>query len=147
MASSSAMRASAGGGGSNRENTAKAIVADQISQAVQSTSNLLRLIQQSSPSQGQLGKLPKNLLDRTATIRNTGTGFLQCGDLVQVLEQLPRVISSLDEHMESALRSAPHLKTVTQLLAHMENNQLRNLSQIHPPQTGNELEDQPSDAV
>ncbi|KAI4373606.1 hypothetical protein MLD38_011714 [Melastoma candidum] len=136
MASSSAMRAGAGGGGSNRENTAKAIVADQISQAVQSTSNLLRLIQQSSPSQGQLGKLPKNLLDRTATIRNTG----------QVLEQLPRVVSSLDEHMESALRSAPHLKTVTQLLANMENNQLRNLSQIHPSRTESELSDQPSDA-
>ncbi|KAK7854268.1 tobamovirus multiplication protein 2b [Quercus suber] len=33
--------------GSSREGTAKAMVADQISQAVQSTSNLLHLMQQS----------------------------------------------------------------------------------------------------
>ncbi|KAK9094663.1 hypothetical protein Scep_026132 [Stephania cephalantha] len=44
-----------GGGGtsSGRDGTAKAAVADQIAQAVQSTSNLLRLMQQSSPSQFQ----------------------------------------------------------------------------------------------
>lgn len=40
--------AGAGGGG---DNTAKAIVAEQISQTVQSTSNLLHLMQQSSPAQ------------------------------------------------------------------------------------------------
>ena len=34
-----------------RDNSAKATVADQISQAVQSTSNLLHLMQQSSPAQ------------------------------------------------------------------------------------------------
>ncbi|KAI3441901.1 uncharacterized protein J3R85_001957 [Psidium guajava] len=49
MATSSA----SGRGSSNREGGAKAIVADQISQAVQSTSNLLHLMQQSSPSQMQ----------------------------------------------------------------------------------------------
>ena len=43
--------ASSGGSASAREGTAKSIVADQISQAVQSTSNLLHLMQQSSPSQ------------------------------------------------------------------------------------------------
>lgn len=36
---------------SSREGTAKAMAADQISQAIQSTSNLLHLMQQSSPSQ------------------------------------------------------------------------------------------------
>lgn len=40
-----------GGGGGIKEGSAKATVADQICQAVQSTSNLLHLMQQSSPSQ------------------------------------------------------------------------------------------------
>lgn len=44
------MATSAAGGGGRRENTAKVAVADQTSQAVQSTSNLLHLMQQSSPS-------------------------------------------------------------------------------------------------
>jgi hypothetical protein len=39
------------GGTSNREDSAKAAVAEQISQAVQSTSNLLHLMQQSSRAQ------------------------------------------------------------------------------------------------
>lgn len=43
--------ASSSAGGSSRENTAKNVVSDQISQAVLSTSNLLHLMQQSSPSQ------------------------------------------------------------------------------------------------
>lgn len=43
--------ASSSAGGSSRENTAKSVVSDQISQAVLSTSNLLHLMQQSSPSQ------------------------------------------------------------------------------------------------
>ncbi|XP_020550058.1 uncharacterized protein LOC105165687 isoform X2 [Sesamum indicum] len=37
-------------GGGRRKESAKAIVADQISQSVQSTSNLLHLMLQSSPS-------------------------------------------------------------------------------------------------
>lgn len=41
----------AAGGAAAREGSAKARVADHISQAVQSTSNLLHLMQQSSPSQ------------------------------------------------------------------------------------------------
>ncbi|KAJ8506323.1 hypothetical protein OPV22_007209 [Ensete ventricosum] len=104
-----------GGGGVSREGSAKATVADRISQAVQSTSNLLHLMQESSPSQAQLIKLPKNLFAKVYTIKNTG----------QVLDQLPRVISSLDAYMESSLHSAPQLKTVTQLLSHMENSQLK----------------------
>ncbi|KAF9625896.1 hypothetical protein IFM89_027673 [Coptis chinensis] len=78
---------------SSRDGTAKATVADHISQAVQSTSNLLHLMQQSSPSQACLMKLPKNLVAKTSTIRNTA----------QVLEQLPQVISSLDAHTEDGL--------------------------------------------
>ncbi|KAI3990587.1 hypothetical protein MKX01_022887 [Papaver californicum] len=77
-----------------REGIAKATVNDHISQVVQSTSNLLQLMQQSSPSQAHLLKLPKNLLAKTATIKNTS----------QVLEQMPRVISSLDALMESGLQ-------------------------------------------
>ncbi|KAL2901493.1 Tobamovirus multiplication protein 2B [Bienertia sinuspersici] len=108
-----------GRGGSSREGTAKATVADQISQSIQSTSNLLQLMQQSSSSQAHLAKLPKNLLEKTDTIKNTG----------QVLQQLPLVISSLDAYMENGLHSIPHLKTVTQLLENMESSQLKPPSQ------------------
>ncbi|KAJ6845573.1 tobamovirus multiplication protein 2B [Iris pallida] len=108
-------RGGGGGGGGGGEGSAKATVADQISQAVLSTSNLLRLMNDSSPCQAHLIKLPKNLYAKASTITNTG----------QILEQLPRVISSLDAYMESSLRSAPQLKTVTQLLSNMENSQLR----------------------
>ncbi|XP_040989558.1 tobamovirus multiplication protein 2B isoform X1 [Juglans microcarpa x Juglans regia] len=108
-------------GGSSKEGTAKALVADQISQTVQSTSNLLHLMQQSSASQAQLIKLPKDLLAKTSVIKNTG----------QVLEQMPHVISSLDAHMEKGLQSVPRLKTVIQLLANMESCQLNSISQAH----------------
>ncbi|XP_028762716.1 tobamovirus multiplication protein 2B isoform X2 [Neltuma alba] len=127
------MMASSAGGRSGREGTAKAVVADQISQAVQSTSNLLHLMQQSSPAQAQLVKLPKNLLAKASTIKNTE----------QVLGHMPGVISTLDAHMESGLRSVPHLKTVVQLLANMESCQLSPLSQAHPPQKEREPANQP----
>ncbi|XWS62107.1 hypothetical protein CRYUN_Cryun07bG0182900 [Craigia yunnanensis] len=116
----------AGGGGnvkgtSSREVKAKSTVTEQISQALQFPSNLLHLMQQSSPSQTQLMKLPKNLLAKTPTIKNTG----------QMLEQMPRVISLLDAHINSPLQSVPHLKTVIQLLENMESCQLSYLSQTH----------------
>ncbi|XP_077237121.1 tobamovirus multiplication protein 2B-like isoform X3 [Tasmannia lanceolata] len=82
------------GAAAAREGTAKAIVSDHISQAVQSTSNLLRLMHESSPSQALLTRLPKNLLAKAHTINNTG----------QVLQQMPRVISSLDAHLENGLQ-------------------------------------------
>ncbi|KAG2680215.1 hypothetical protein I3760_11G087600 [Carya illinoinensis] len=107
--------------GSSREGAAKASVADQISQTVRSTSNLLHLMQQSSASQAQLRKLPKNLLAKTSIIKNTG----------QVLEQMPHVISSLDAHMDNGLHSVPHLQPVVQLLANMKSCQLNSLSQAH----------------
>ncbi|XP_062078364.1 tobamovirus multiplication protein 2B [Humulus lupulus] len=117
------MRMASSTGGSSTGNTAKAMVTDQISQAIQSTSNLLHLMQTSSPSQTQLMKLPKNLLAKTPTIKNTG----------QLLEHMPRVISSLDAHMEKGLQSVPHLQTVIQLLANMESSQLSSLSHVHRP--------------
>ncbi|KAH7862462.1 hypothetical protein Vadar_005118 [Vaccinium darrowii] len=124
---SSSTAASSGGGGggrvsSSREGSAKAMVAEQISQAVQSTSNLLHLMQESSPSQVHLAKLPRNLLAKASTIKNTE----------QILEQMPRVISSLDAHLDNGLQSVPHLKTVTQLLANMESCQLKSLSKAPP---------------
>ncbi|KAL5791463.1 hypothetical protein ACOSP7_000057 [Xanthoceras sorbifolium] len=118
------------GSSSSREGTAKAMVADQITQAIQSTSNLLHLMQQSSPSQVQLMKLAKNLLAKASTIKNTG----------QVLEQMPRVISSLDAHMENGLQSVPHLKNVSARLANMESCQLSVFSQA---QKEAELANQP----
>ncbi|GMH09246.1 hypothetical protein Nepgr_011087 [Nepenthes gracilis] len=121
----------------SREGMAKETVADQISQAVQSTSNLLHLMQQSSPSQARLVKLPKNLLGKTDTIKNTG----------KVLEQLPLVVSSLDAHIENGLHSVPHLKTVIQVLANMESCQLTSLSQArHSEELEPKLVNQSSDA-
>ncbi|CAN1249599.1 hypothetical protein LINPERPRIM_LOCUS7192 [Linum perenne] len=64
---------------STRGGTTKAAVADQISQTVQFTFNLLQLMHETSPSHAQLPKLPKNLLEKASTIRNTS----------QILEQLP----------------------------------------------------------
>ncbi|KAF0933693.1 hypothetical protein E2562_019186 [Oryza meyeriana var. granulata] len=96
---------------------AQAAVAEQIAQAVQSTSNLLQLMEESSPAQAHLAKLPKKLLAKASLTKNTG----------QVLHQLPSVISSLDAYMDSSLQSASQIKTVTQLLSNMENNQLRSL--------------------
>ncbi|KAI4315152.1 hypothetical protein L6164_027994 [Bauhinia variegata] len=121
-------------GSSSREDSAKTMVADQISQAVQSTSNVLHLMQQSSPAQTQLMKLPKNLLAKTSAIKNTE----------QVLQQMPGVISSLDAHMENGLQSVPHLKTVIQLLANMESCQLNSLSQTHLPRKELEPGNQPT---
>ncbi|CAA2999506.1 tobamovirus multiplication protein 2B isoform X1 [Olea europaea var. sylvestris] len=102
----------------SKEGSTKTIVAEQISQSVQSTSNLLHLMLQSSPSHAQLMKLPKNLLAKTSTIRNTEL----------VLQQMPQVISSLDAHVESGLQSVPHLETVAQLISNMETGQLKSLS-------------------
>ncbi|XP_044403761.1 tobamovirus multiplication protein 2B isoform X1 [Triticum aestivum] len=118
------MAAVAGGGGG-----AKATVAEQIGQAVQSTSNLLQLMEQSSPAQEvgadscrmfiqvHLAKLPKNLLAKASLTKNTE----------QVLQQLPNVISSLDAFMDSSLQSASQIKTVTQLLSNMESTQLKSI--------------------
>ncbi|KAG8370847.1 hypothetical protein BUALT_Bualt13G0025900 [Buddleja alternifolia] len=47
---------------------------------------------------------------------------------MQVLEQLPQVISSLDAHVERGLQSVPHLNTVTQLLSNMQSSQLKPFS-------------------
>uniref|UniRef100_A0A7N0RDS1 BLOC-1-related complex subunit 7 n=1 Tax=Kalanchoe fedtschenkoi TaxID=63787 RepID=A0A7N0RDS1_KALFE len=120
-----ASRSTSGGrSSSSREGTAKAMVTDQITQAILSTSNVIHLMQQSSPAQAQLSKLPRNLLAKASVIKNTG----------QVLDQMPRVISSLDSYMENGLQSVPHLKTVNQLLENIENFQLRPLSESPLPQ-------------
>ncbi|XP_021977783.1 tobamovirus multiplication protein 2B [Helianthus annuus] len=109
-------------GRARRENSAKTMVSDQISQAVLSTSNLIRIMLQASPSQDNLVKLPKNLLAKASTIKNTQ----------QVLEQMPSVISSLDAYMDTGLQSVSHLETVTRLLSNIENNQLKPLTDDQP---------------
>ncbi|KAL5652509.1 hypothetical protein ACJX0J_037967, partial [Zea mays] len=85
------MAATAGGGGGGG---AKAAVTEQIAQAVRSTSNLLQLMEQSSPAQVHLAKLPKNLLEKASFAKNTE----------HVLHQLPQVISSLDAYMDRSLQ-------------------------------------------
>ncbi|XP_076945978.1 tobamovirus multiplication protein 2B-like [Bidens hawaiensis] len=114
-APSSSSSSSAGRG---RRQKSRVVVTDQISQAVLSTSNLIRIMLQSSPSQDNLVKLPKNLLAKASTIKNTQ----------QVLEQMPAVISSLDAYMDNSLQSVAHLETVTWLLSNIENNQLKPLT-------------------
>ncbi|KAI3716855.1 hypothetical protein L1987_68052 [Smallanthus sonchifolius] len=118
MESSPAASPARGVTGRGRDNSAKTMVTDQITQAVLSTSNLLHIMLQSSPSQNNLVKLPKNLLARASTIKNTQ----------QVLEQMPSVISSLDAHMDNGLQSVSRLETVTRLLSNIENNQLKPLT-------------------
>ncbi|MCL7033417.1 hypothetical protein MKW94_012586 [Papaver nudicaule] len=108
----------------SREGTAKATVNDHLSQALQSTSNLLQLMQQSSPSQAHLLKLPKNLLAKTATIKNTS----------QVLEQMPRDTICFNHLSEWLHFIVPHLKTVTQLLSTMETTQLQHSLRVDQPQ-------------
>ncbi|XP_011652663.2 tobamovirus multiplication protein 2B-like [Cucumis sativus] len=122
-------------GRSNRDGTAKAMVADHISQSVRSTSNLLHLMQQSSSAQAQLTKLPKNLLAKASTMKNTG----------KILEQMPQVVSSLDAYVEKGLESIPRLQTVVQLLTNMESSQLKSLSQFQHPQEESESLPQPKD--
>ncbi|XP_075493525.1 tobamovirus multiplication protein 2B isoform X2 [Primulina tabacum] len=117
------MAASGGGGGSS-----KSTVVDQISQSVQSTSNLLNLMLESSPSHMLLSKLPKNLLSRISTMKNTEL----------VLEQMPQVISALDAHVESGLQSLPHLDTVVKLLSNMQSSQLKSLSKTQLTQQESE---------
>ncbi|XP_050232652.1 tobamovirus multiplication protein 2B isoform X2 [Mercurialis annua] len=107
----------------SREDAAKATVTEHISQSVQSTSNLLHLMQASSSSQAQLAKLPKNLLAKASVIKNTG----------QALEQMPGVISSLDAHMEHGLQSVTHLRTIIQLLENMGGCQAKSLAHVHLP--------------
>ncbi|KAL2488122.1 Tobamovirus multiplication protein 2B [Forsythia ovata] len=121
----------------SKEGSTKTIVADQISQSVQSTSNLLHFMLQSSPSHAQLMKLPKNLLAKTSTIKNTEL----------VLEQMPQVISSLDAHVESGLQSVPHLKTVVQILSNMETCQLKSLSRDQLTQEAPEPVEQHSEVA
>ncbi|PWZ54101.1 hypothetical protein Zm00014a_011870 [Zea mays] len=108
------MAATAGVGGGGGANAA---VAEQIAQAVRSTSNLLQLMEQSSPVQVHLAKLPKNLLEKASFAKNTE----------HVLHQLPQVISSLDAYMDRSLQSASQIKTVTQLLSNMEKTQLKSM--------------------
>ncbi|CAB4279262.1 unnamed protein product [Prunus armeniaca] len=85
----------------------------------------------------QLIRLPKNLLVKTSTIKHTG----------QLLEQMPRVVSSLDAHMESGVTKVvvivPHLQTVIQLLENMESCQLSSLSQAKVLPEEHEVENQP----
>ncbi|KAI5655868.1 hypothetical protein M9H77_33055 [Catharanthus roseus] len=135
MATSSSGR-NYGGSSSSREGSAKTMAADQITQAVQSSSNLLQLMLQSSPSQAQLVNLPKNLLAKASTIKNTELA----------LQQMPRLISALDAHMENGLQSVPHLKTVIQLMSNIESCQLKSLSKVQLTQEETESIKQPPES-
>ncbi|KAJ0547366.1 hypothetical protein HanIR_Chr08g0371421 [Helianthus annuus] len=115
-------------GRARRENSAKTMVSDQISQAVLSTSNLIRIMLQASPSQDNLVKLPKNLLAKASTIKkhSAGLGADAFGDFF------------LDAYMDTGLQSVSHLETVTRLLSNIENNQLKPLTDDQPLDRGNE---------
>lgn len=126
--------ASASAASNSRDGSAKSSVTEQISQTVESTSNLLHLMQQSSPSQLYLAKLPKSLLSKTSTIKNTQ----------QVLQHLPQLISSLDAHTEHGLHNVPQLKTVSQLLSNMGSSQLSPV--LHPEKDPEAADKLPQDS-
>ncbi|XP_078440566.1 tobamovirus multiplication 2B isoform X3 [Wolffia australiana] len=63
----------------------------------------------------QIEKLTKNLLQKTATVKNTG----------QILRQMPQIISSLDAYMEGGLQSGLRLDTTEQMLSNMESSRIR----------------------
>ncbi|CAL4923927.1 unnamed protein product [Urochloa decumbens] len=149
------MAAAAGGGGGGGGGGAKAAVAEQIAQAVRSTSNLLQLMEQSSPAQSSSDFWPSCVpiykRDETLAIslqlptcqstefksinkvhlaklpKNLLAKASFAKNTEQVLHQLPQVISSLDAYMDRSLQSASQIKTVTQLLSNMENTQLRSI--------------------
>ncbi|XP_078440567.1 tobamovirus multiplication 2B isoform X4 [Wolffia australiana] len=56
----------------------------------------------------QIEKLTKNLLQKTATVKNTG-----------------QIISSLDAYMEGGLQSGLRLDTTEQMLSNMESSRIR----------------------
>ncbi|KAF3585195.1 hypothetical protein F2Q69_00030340, partial [Brassica cretica] len=109
------MATASGNGGGDR--TAEAVVAGQISQAVNSTANFLHLIRQSSSA--ELAKLPKNLLAKASLTKATGqvcVGAASSSDFIAGCT-----------YIESGLNSGDHLNTVTQLLENMEITQLHAL--------------------
>ncbi|XP_074381245.1 tobamovirus multiplication protein 2B-like [Apium graveolens] len=131
------MAAKLGGTNRRREDSAKATVSDHLSQTIKSTSNLLQLMLQSSPSQAQLRKLPKNLVAKTSTIRNTR----------RVLNELPPVVSSLDAHTENGLKSGLHLNTILQINETIKICQLKSITsmQVSPKEPKLTTEAQPSE--
>ncbi|KAK6164331.1 hypothetical protein DH2020_001195 [Rehmannia glutinosa] len=147
-------------GGGGREGSAKSAVADQISQSVQSTSNMLHLMLQSSPAHVSLSlslslcaifgyTIPTYEASEESSSQDLydkkyRTGFPLDHGYMQVLEQMPLVISSLDEHVERGLQSVPHLNTVVQLLSNMQSSQLKSLSTSQLTQQEPELLEQHS---
>eukprot|EP00252_Welwitschia_mirabilis_P025880 TRINITY_DN8252_c0_g1_i1.p1 TRINITY_DN8252_c0_g1~~TRINITY_DN8252_c0_g1_i1.p1 ORF type:complete len:110 (+),score=26.70 TRINITY_DN8252_c0_g1_i1:247-576(+) len=105
---------------STSEGTTKGMVTEQISQAVLSTTNLLQLMQESSPAQG-LSKLPKSFLTKIENVKHTE----------QSLEQLPQVISSLDAYLDRALQCASELHTVSCLLKNEQTQSTSQSTSIH----------------
>eukprot|EP00249_Psilotum_nudum_P036547 c7946_g1_i1 orf=144-488(+) len=103
------MHRSVGGAAASNGRTAKAMVADHLSQSIVSASNLVHLIRESSSAES-LAKLPKELVGKTPNIKNTGG----------ILEQMPRIITALDAHLDNGLESASQLDLVKSLLVNKE---------------------------
>ncbi|XP_078155946.1 tobamovirus multiplication 2B isoform X2 [Carex rostrata] len=82
------MRGGVGGSSnSNREDSTKATVAEQISQAVQSTSNLLHLMQHSSPAQ-VLQQLPHVISSLDAYMESSLNSAAQIKTISQLLSNM-----------------------------------------------------------
>ncbi|KAH0879696.1 hypothetical protein HID58_067090 [Brassica napus] len=109
------MATASGNGGGDR--TAEAVVAGQISQAVNSTANLLHLIRQSSSA--KLAKLPKNLLAKASLTKATGQVCVGAASSSDFIAGCPYIESGLnssrtaprfDDFVLSSLPSMfPHL--------------------------------------
>ncbi|KAI5065087.1 hypothetical protein GOP47_0019782 [Adiantum capillus-veneris] len=85
-------------------------VADRLSQSVLSVHNLAELIRNTSPIQAN-AKLPKELLAKASSIKNTGV----------LLQQMPGVIAALDAHSDKSLVSFSELETILSLLNQQTN--------------------------
>ncbi|KAI3823808.1 hypothetical protein L1987_05251 [Smallanthus sonchifolius] len=111
--------------GRGRDNSAKTMVTDQITQAVLSTSNLLHIMLQSSPSQNNLVMLPKNLLARASTRKehSAGLGADALGDII---------LGCTHGQWVTKYKCVSRLETVTRLLSNIENNQLKPLTDDQP---------------
>ncbi|KAL8132490.1 hypothetical protein AgCh_008109 [Apium graveolens] len=116
----------------SREGTAKSVVSDQISKAIQSTSNLLQLMLHSSPTHARLSHLGEIeiLCEGTEEVRSNqrrilvsqSEGFMAKPkeNLTNVFERFNKLINDLQLHDKYYETEAVNLKFLLTLPDHLE---------------------------
>ncbi|KAJ7521009.1 hypothetical protein O6H91_19G034000 [Diphasiastrum complanatum] len=82
----------------------KAAAVECTTRCIQSATNLLHLLRDTSPSRS-LAKLPKEILAKVPNVKKTG----------KLLHQMPAIIIVLDTNLDAALQSASCLHDVRSL--------------------------------